>query len=141
MFDPKIKQASKIDALYKKAKEVFNKYIRLRDRNEPCITHTLPNCTKKVEHATHCYSAANYPELEFDEVNTNGGCRICNYYSHDAITHREHIDMIIKKHGEDKALAMMQRANESKLNNFFKPDEDYYRNIIHTFQRRIAKEF
>jgi hypothetical protein len=141
MFDPKIKQASKTDALYKKAKEVFNKYIRLRDKHEGCITHFLPNCTGVVEHATHCFSAHNYPDLEFDEINTNGGCRICNYYNHDKTTEKEHLKSIEERHGKNAVDELVLNVAFSKLTGFFKPDEDYYRNIIHKFQKKIAKEF
>ena len=62
----------------KDAQAAFNKYIRLRDKNEPCIScgTTDPN----IQYAAgHYLTRAAFPELRFDEDNVHKQCnRRCN---------------------------------------------------------------
>ena len=59
---------------------VFNKYIRLRDAGKPCISCDRP--LGKVFDAGHFLSVGRYPNLRFDESNTNGQCIYCNQHQH-----------------------------------------------------------
>lgn len=62
--------------LKKKAQVVFNKFIRERDKDLPCIS-----CKKApVQQAGHFYSAGHYNHLRFNELNTNGQCVRCNHF-------------------------------------------------------------
>jgi hypothetical protein len=59
---------------------VFNKFIRLRDKDEPCIS-----CGKKLGtkyDAGHYRSAGGNPELRFEENNVNAQCVYCNQHLH-----------------------------------------------------------
>lgn len=58
---------------------VFNKYIRLRDKNRLCIS-----CGKKVVdgHASHFFSVGAYPNLRFNENNVHLSCIECNLHKH-----------------------------------------------------------
>ena len=62
--------------LTKEAQAAFNKFIRLRDANEPCIS-----CGRYHQgqyHAGHYLSTGARPELRFDESNVHKQCSACN---------------------------------------------------------------
>ena len=52
---------------------VFNKFIRLRDKDEPCISCDAPAGTYKLT-AGHFYPAGSYKNLRFNEDNVNSQC-------------------------------------------------------------------
>lgn len=60
--------------------KVFNKYIRLRDRNKPCIS--CGNPLKKEFDAGHFFSVGAYPNIRFNEDNVHGQCVACNQHKH-----------------------------------------------------------
>lgn len=64
------------------AQKVFNKFIRLRDKNEPCIS-----CGKHRNSydAGHFKSVGSNPELRFNEDNCHKQCVYCNQHRHGAI--------------------------------------------------------
>jgi len=60
----------------KDVQTVFNQYIRIRDKLEPCIS-----CQRHHEgqyHAGHYRSVGSAPELRFNELNNNKQCAPCN---------------------------------------------------------------
>ena len=59
------------------AQTAFNAYIRLRDRNEPCISC---GTTKPVQYcAGHYFTRGGHPELRFSEQNVHKQCnKNCN---------------------------------------------------------------
>jgi hypothetical protein len=60
----------------KEAQAIFNKYIRLRDGGNPCIS-----CGRHHQgqyHAGHYLSVGAHPELRFNEKNCNLQCQPCN---------------------------------------------------------------
>lgn len=61
----------------KMAQIIFNKYIRLRDKDELCIS-----CQKKPlkENAGHFFNANNHWNVRFDERNCHLQCEHCNTY-------------------------------------------------------------
>jgi hypothetical protein len=61
----------------KMAQIIFNKYIRLRDKGNVCIS-----CQKKPlkENAGHFFNANNHYNVRFDERNVNLQCEHCNTY-------------------------------------------------------------
>ena len=59
---------------------IFNKYIRERDKNRPCIS-----CDKQLTgkfDAGHFFSVGSYPNLRFNENNVHGQCVFCNQHKH-----------------------------------------------------------
>ncbi|MGV7078467.1 recombination protein NinG [Testudinibacter sp. P80/BLE/0925] len=80
------------------AQAVFNKFIRLRDKDEPCIS-----CGRHHQgqyHAGHYRSVGAAPELRFCELNVHKQCAPCNNHkSGNAIEYRINL---IKKIGADK---------------------------------------
>ena len=74
----KVKAPLSLPKLTAKAQMIFNRWIRNRDADKPCIT-----CGRyKIEHACHFYPAGVYTALRFNEDNVHGGCLQCNYYKH-----------------------------------------------------------
>jgi hypothetical protein len=62
----------------KKAQEVFNQWIRLRDDKQPCIScGTWGPCQW---HAGHFKSVGGHPELRFEELNVHKQCAQCNNF-------------------------------------------------------------
>ena len=62
------------------AQSEFNRYIRLRDGVQPCIS-----CGKYHQgqwHAGHFYSVGARPELRFNEDNCHKQCQPCNTHLH-----------------------------------------------------------
>jgi hypothetical protein len=67
---------SKLSYWIPKAQFWFNKYIRMRDVNNPCIScngwHT------GQYHAGHYRSVGSAPHLRFSELNCHRQCSVCN---------------------------------------------------------------
>jgi len=64
----------------KELQVVFNRFIRLRDKDYPCIS-----CGKKLGakyDAGHYRSAGGNPELRFEENNVHAQCVYCNQHLH-----------------------------------------------------------
>lgn len=60
--------------------KIFNRYIRERDKNKPCIS-----CGKKLigkYDAGHYLSVGSYPNLRFNEDNCFAQCVECNQHKH-----------------------------------------------------------
>ena len=73
--EAKVKLKSRSDHL-RDAQTIFNRYIRLRDAKEPCIS-----CGRHHEgqyHAGHYRTVGACPELRFDEDNCHKQCAPCN---------------------------------------------------------------
>lgn len=64
----------------KELQVIFNRFIRLRDKDEPCIS-----CGKKLGakyDAGHYRSSGGNPELRFEENNVHAQCVYCNQHLH-----------------------------------------------------------
>lgn len=72
----------------KEAQAAFNKFIRLRDADQPCIS-----CGRHHQgqyHAGHFLSVGARPELRFDESNVHKQCAPCNtHLSGNAVLYRK----------------------------------------------------
>jgi hypothetical protein len=84
----------------REAQAEFNKFIRLRDEKDPCIS-----CGRYHQgqyHAGHYLSIGSSLELRFNEDNCHRQCAPCNnHLSGNQIRYRQGL---IKKIGEDKVL-------------------------------------
>jgi hypothetical protein len=88
--------------------KVFNEFIRLRDRNEPCIS-----CDKKLPvkyDAGHFYSVGAYPNLRFNEDNVHGQCVECNQHRHGNLL--EYAPRLTERIGFERASKLMVLRNE-----------------------------
>jgi hypothetical protein len=100
-----------------KAQKQFNKWIRLRDKNEPCIscrTHVggmVYNYSGSGFQAGHYRPAGNHSALRFNELNCHAQCVRCNMHKSANLTmYRIHL---IEKIGLDK-VEWLDNHNESK---------------------------
>jgi len=106
---PKTKTIAK---LKQDVQKVFNMYIRLRDKDKPCIS-----CGKYVEkQAGHFFPVSTHNGLRFDEDNVSGECSRCNCWDEGhlisyAINLKERI-------GQERFDALFERAADYKKNGY-----------------------
>ena len=67
-----------VSKLKSEAQVPFNKYIRLRDYSEPCISCDRENDGKHQRHASHYRSVGACQRLRFNELNVHASCAQCN---------------------------------------------------------------
>ena len=77
-----IDNTTTVPQLLKKLEFEFNRFIRIRDLNNSCIS-----CDKKLTdirsfHAGHYYSAGHHANIRFNENNVHGQCVECNTHLH-----------------------------------------------------------
>jgi len=93
------KKVTPLPKLIKKAQDIFNAWIRNRDKDFVCIS-----CGSGIDHAGHYFSAGHYSSLRFNEINVNGQCLRCNNYLHgNLIRYRQGL---ISKYGEQEVLLL-----------------------------------
>jgi Bacteriophage Lambda NinG protein len=73
--EAKIKAKCRADWM-REAQQAFNKFIRLRDDSEPCIS--CGRFHQGQYHAGHLRSTKAAPELRFSEHNVHKQCSACN---------------------------------------------------------------
>ena len=113
----------------KLAQQVFNKYIRLRDAGNVCIS-----CGKKPlkENAGHFYNANNHWSVRFDERNVHLQCEHCNtYLSGNLIYYRENL---LTKIGIEEFENLSAEAMKTRK---FTIDE--LKEIIATYKKKIKE--
>jgi len=75
------KEKLKTTSDYLKEVEVFvNRFIRLRDKDKPCVSCQRP--LKSKFDAGHYRSKGGNPEIRFNEDNIHGQCVYCNRHLH-----------------------------------------------------------
>jgi hypothetical protein len=109
--------------LAKEAQAAFNKYIRLRDKDKPCIS-----CGSGQYHAGHYRSVGSAPHLRFNLWNNHKQCAPCNtHLSGNLINYRINL---IQRIGQDK-VDWLESANFSN-----KYSEEYLRRIKKIFTKK-----
>ena len=92
------------------AQQVFNKYIRLRDKDKGCISCGKP-LDKKFD-AGHYYNANNHWSVRFDEYNVHGQCVECNQWKHGNLI--DYTLMLPKRIGFEMFDDLIRRKHETK---------------------------
>ena len=109
------------------AQVTFNKYIRLRDEGNVCISCQKP---PKKENAGHFFNANNHWNVRFDEDNVHLQCEHCNtFLSGNLLEYQGHL---IKKIGTEKYDALVERARKTRK---FTIEE--LKEIIETYKQKI----
>ena len=99
-----------VQELMKLTQIVFNKWIRNRDKNTPCISCSNP-VPKKIN-AGHYISSGKSKFLTFNEDNVHLQCEYCNTYLHgNLIDYRENL---IKKIGLEKVEYLEKNRHKTK---------------------------
>jgi len=113
----------------KLAQITFNKYIRLRDKGNVCISCQK---TPKKENAGHFWNANNHYNVRFDENNVHLQCEHCNtFLSGNLINYRENL---LKKIGEGEF--QLLEAEAKKTRKFTKEE---LKEIIETYKKKIKQ--
>ena len=89
----------------------FNKYIRLRDKGNNCISCNKP---AKKENAGHYRSVGGNPELRFNEENVYLQCEFCNSYQHGNLI--EYRKNLVKKIGLERVEWLEGKHEPKKYN-------------------------
>lgn len=120
-----------VQDLMKVAQQVFNKYIRLRDEGNLCIS-----CGKipKKGNAGHFYSAGGHFNVRFDERNVHLQCEYCNsFLSGNLLNYRE---KLLNKLGFDEFDLLS--ADAMKTRKFIREE---LKEIIEIYKQKIKDEF
>lgn len=134
---PKRKKKTEIvrDMKYwkEKADLYFNRFIVLRDREEPCIS-----CGKHIHYPT-IYQAGHYmaksvrPLLRYDINNVHKQCSQCNKHQHgNLIAYRENL---IKKIGIDEVERL--ESSDSNCQSQYRATAADYEHIAETYREKI----
>jgi len=77
-IEAKVKERDSVKLLTKLAKQLAQKWARIRDKDLPCISCNTNTST--MWDGGHLYKSELYSGLRFDETNINRQCRKCNTY-------------------------------------------------------------
>lgn len=118
--------------LMKKSQKVFNEFIRLRDKDQPCIS-----CGKKLRKGNidcgHFWSSGGHKYLTFHELNAHNQCsRPCNKdKSGDLNNYRIGL---VKRIGQDNVDWLDANAHKE-----YKPTREELRHLINFYKNKIAE--
>jgi len=124
-------KAKDVKTLRKKAQELFNKYIRLRDAEDGCISCDKTKDWAGQWHASHFMTVGANPELRFNEDNAHKSCSVCNnYLSGNLANYRKRLE---KKIGLERLEALEVKVKPIRLR-----AEDYHQ-VIATYKAKIKQ--
>ena len=89
---------------------IVNKYVRLRDRNEGCISCDKPSTWGGQWHCSHYFSRGHSSSLRFNLWNMHKSCSVCN--SHLSGNIGEYTPRIISKIGEARYEYLVNRKSD-----------------------------
>ena len=100
-----------IRRLINEARTPFQRWIRFRDANDPCIS--CGTTDSSIWDAGHYLKAELYTGLIFDEVNVNKQCRKCNsFLGGNESGYRQGL---VKKYGEDMVRHLEESADSLRV--------------------------
>jgi hypothetical protein len=104
------KDLETVSELIKKVEYKFNRYIRLRDLNKPCVSCNKHLKDIRMYHAGHFYSAGHHSSIRFNELNVHGQCVECNVHKHgNGNSYRK---LITKRINQDQLKNLDEIANQ-----------------------------
>lgn len=113
----------------KLTQQVFNKYIRLRDKNQLCISCQKP---PKKQNAGHYFSSGGHSNVRFDEDNVHLQCEHCNtFLSGNLLNYQIEIE---KRIGADKLIELQAKAHIVK-----KWSIDELKELIKEYKNKIKE--
>ncbi len=114
--------------LKQKAQKVINTYIRVRDKNELCISCQKP---PKQAQAGHYVAVGKCQNLRYNVLNIHMQCAYCNTFKHG--NHLEYRTHLIKKIGLKYVEHLDATAKTSIPAKFSK---DYLKRLIKVFKKK-----
>jgi len=130
-----MKKAKTTGQLIKQLQPIFNKYIRLRDKDKPCIS-----CGNYFDFdetdAGHFFAKSGYSGLRFDPDNTHKECRKCNRFDDSHLI--MYAKNLHKKIGEVDTIALYARAEDYKANGK-KWSRGELRDLIEYYKQKVKE--
>lgn len=121
----KLRKSKSIKLAKAKADKYFAEYIRLRDKDKPCIT-----CGNYGQKDCGHFISRRYEAVRFNEKNANGQCLKCNRYMYGLqYEHGKQVDRIYGDGTADKLLLMSKQ--------FCKRDKNDYEQIALYYKTKI----
>lgn len=123
------KSREKLSNVLKSVRDTCHLYIRLRDKEKPCISCGIP--WKSDFDAGHFFKAELYSSLKFHEDNISGQCISCNRRKDGNLS--EYLINLPKRIGENRFNLLKKEAEAYKSQNFkwdieeLKEIREYYR--------------
>lgn len=97
-----------VNKLIQELQKHFNRFIRNRDQDLPCISCGL----NKELQAGHFFAVKGYSGLRFDEDNVHGECAGCNCFNESHLILYQ--DNLKQRIGEERLEALKERARDYK---------------------------
>ena len=121
-----------IARLIQETRVPFQKWIRLRDANEACIS--CGTTTAKIWHSGHFKKAELYTGLIFNEVNVNKQCEKCNTFL--AGNESEYREGLVKKYGDEKVKILEESADHLRQ---YKHSREELKEIKTKYQKKLRE--
>ena len=121
-----------ISRLIQEAREPFQKWIRFRDANEPCISCGTTNA--EIWDGSHFFKAEIYTGLIFNEVNVNKSCDRCNRFL--GGNESGYRLGLVKKYGEKVVSELEEAANNLRQ---YKFSREEIKNIKTKYQKLLRE--
>ena len=120
--------------LKKEARYWFQRWIRIRDLGNTCISCNTPLKDIRDYDAGHYYNAKNYPTLLFNELNVSGQCKFCNdHLSGNLIEYRKGL---LKRYGIEVVEQLEEIADDKRIRTLTK---EHYIEIAEKYKKLINK--
>jgi len=111
---------------------LVNRYVRLRDRKNGCISCDKPSAWQGQWHASHYFSRGSSSALRFNLWNNHKACSICNNYLSGNI--EGYTPRLIEKIGQERYEWLVE--NKSKVIKF---DLDWTKRAIKIARKAIKR--
>jgi hypothetical protein len=121
------KQSDK-STLMKSAQFYFNKFIRTRDKGDPCIS--CGHQGNRQIHAGHFMPVGANGHIRFDEANCHAQCSICN--NHKSGNLSEYEPRLVVKVGQEEVNRLKRKITRSY-------DVDELKHIIETYKTKTKE--
>ena len=112
----------------KLAQQVFNKWVRLRDQDQGCISCGNPLGSKYD--AGHFWSAGGHSNVRFNENNVHAQCVSCNQHKHGNLL--EYRKGLIAKIGHHNYTLLSDKAYKTR-----KWDKEELKELIALYKKKI----
>lgn len=119
-----------IPQLKKSVQKIVNKYIRLRDKDQPCMACQKP--CKDEGDASHLIAQGSSGFLRYNEDNIWKCCTSCNRFKHGNLLEFEH--NLRKKIGNERVDYLWEHRND--LKQWKRPELE---NLLTTYQQKIKE--
>lgn len=121
-----------ISRLINEARTPFQRWIRFRDANEPCIS--CGTTKAKIWHSGHYLKAELFTGVIFHEKNVNKQCERCNTFLNG--NESEYRIGLVKKYGEK---AVKELEEEANLKRQYKFEREELKEIKERYQKLLKE--